>query len=407
MPAPIPATRAHVKRLSVYKQGLHERPPSADPAQLKRIIERIGLLQLDSISVVARSHYLVMLARAGLYDPAQLDALLDDGFLFETWAHAMCQLPSAHYPWYHAYIRHKRLNKSQWQVDRLGLDMAPIIEKVLQTIRQRGAQSSKDFESRRQGEGGWWNWKPTKVALEYLLDRGELMVSHRVKFQRYYDLPERVLARHSFTLDKTIDDFKRWTIERGLRHIGIATANQVADYYRQYKRDAARILAELQGAGEALPVEVEGWKDRAFIHRDDLPLLEQIKAGEHEPGLTVFLSPFDNLFWDRDRDQALWDFYYRIEVYTPKAKRVHGYYVMPILHGCELIGRIDPKVDRKRKRLTFNNLHLERGVKLNGALNRGLIAAIREFMAFHGCDSFELVTCNRAPLAHRLRKALA
>ena len=232
MTAPITVTRQDVKRLSVYKQGLHQRPAVSDPAALKRIIERIGLLQLDSISVVARSHYLVMLARAGLYDPAQLDALLDEGFLFETWAHAMCQLPSAHYPWYHAYIRHKRLNKSQWQVERLGLDMAPIIEQVLETIRQRGPMSSKDFESQRQGEGGWWNWKPTKVALEYLLDRGDLMVSHRVKFQRYYDLPERVLARHSFSLDKTIDDFKRWTIESGLQHIGVATGNQVADYYR-------------------------------------------------------------------------------------------------------------------------------------------------------------------------------
>ncbi len=403
----IRVSRDDVKRLSVVKQGLHQRPASSDQAALKRIIERIGLLQLDSISVVARSHYLVMLARAGLYDPAQLDALLDGGFLFETWAHAMCQLPSAHYPWYHAYIRHKRVNESQWQIDRLDIDMEPVIAHVLETIRKQGPMSSKDFESERRGDGGWWNWKPTKVALEYLLDYGELMISHRVKFQRYYDLPERVLARHSFTLDKTIDDFKRWTIERGLRHIGIATSNQVADYYRQYKRDAARILADMERAGEALPVEVEGWRDAAYIHRDDLHLLEQALAGDHEPRLTVFLSPFDNLFWDRDRDKALWDFFYRIEVYTPKAKRVHGYYVMPILHGCELIGRIDPKVDRKRKRLIFNNLHLERGVKLNGALNRGLIGAIREFMAFHGCDSFELVKCNRAPLERRLRKALA
>ena len=407
MATPIPVTREDVKRLSVYKQGLHRRPAASDQAALKRVIEHIGLLQLDSINVVARSHYLVMLARAGLYDPAQLDALLDEGFLFESWAHAMCQLPSAHYPWYHAYIRHKRLNKSQWQVDRLGLDMKPIVERVLETIRARGAMSSREFESQRQGDGGWWNWKPTKVALEYLLDYGELMISHRVNFQRYYDLPERVLARHSFTLDKTIDDFKRWTIERGLRHIGVATGNQVADYYRQYKRDAARILTDMRLAGDALLVEVEGWRDAAFIHREDLPLLEQIQAGEHAPRMTVFLSPFDNLFWDRDRDLMLWDFFYRIEVYTPKAKRVHGYYVMPILHGCELIGRIDPKIDRVRKRLIFNNLHLERGVKLNGALYRGLIGAIEEFMAFHGCDSFELAKCNRAPLARRLRKALA
>ena len=406
MTTAIPATRQDVKRLSVYKQGLHERPASADPAALKRIIERIGLLQLDSISVVARSHYLVMLARAGLYDPADLDNLLDEGFLFETWAHAMCQLPSAHYPWYQAYIQQKRLKESGWQIDRLDIDMAPIIKRVHRTIRENGPMSSKEFESERRGEGGWWNWKPTKVALEYLFDYGELMVSHRVKFQRYYDLPERVLARHNFTLDKSIDDFRRWTIENGLRRTGIGTANQVADYYRQPKRDAAAILADMLETGEALPVAVADWDAQAYIHRDDLTMLEEIQAGAHEPQQTLFLSPFDNLFWDRGRDEMLWDFFYRIEVYTPKAKRVYGYYVMPILHGCELVGRIDPKVDRKKKRLILNNVHLERGVKLNGALYRGLTGAIEEFMAFHGCESFELKKCNRAPLARRLNKAL-
>ena len=408
MNKPIRVTRDTVKRLSVYKQGLNQRPASSDQADLKRIIERIGLLQMDSISVVARSHYLVMLARAGLYDPAELDDLLSNGFLFETWAHAACQLPSAHYPWYHAYIQQKQRKEVLWQVDRLDIDMEPVIKHVLKTIREQGPMSSKDFESQRRGPGGWWNWKPTKVALEYLfIDRGELMVSHRVKFQRYYDLPERVLARHDFTLDKSIEDFRRWTIESGLRHIGIGTGNHVADYYRQYKRDAARILSEMLGSGQVLAVEVEGWKDKAFIHRADLDSLEQIQAGEHKPRMTHFLSPFDNLFWDRDRDEALWDFFYRIEVYTPKAKRVYGYYVMPILHGCELVGRIDPKVDRKAKRLIFNNLHLVRGVQIKADLTRGLIRAIEEFMAFHGCDSFDLGKCNRAPLARRLRKYFA
>ncbi len=406
MPTPIHVTRQDVKRLAVYKQGLHERPETSDRAQLMRVIKRIGLLQLDSISVVARSHYLVMLARAGLYDPAELDQLLDEGCLFETWAHAMCQLPSAHYPWFQPYIAQKRLKESQWHIKALGEGADEIIADVLAAIRERGPLSSKDFASQRQRAGGWWNWKPAKIALEYLFDRGELMVSHRVNFQRYYDLPERVLARHDHaqSLGRTIEDFHRWTIASGLRHIGIGAANHAADYYRQPKRGAAEILGDMQAAGLALPVQVDRWKDAAYIHRDDLPLLERIQAGEHEPRLTVFLSPFDNLFWDRDRDLALWDFFYRIEVYTPKAKRVHGYYVMPILHGCELVGRIDPKIDRKRRRLILNNLHLERGVKIDGALNRGIIGAIKEFMAFHGCDSFELRQCNRVPLERRLRK---
>ena len=407
MPAPITVTRDTVKRLAVYKQGLHKRPPAADQAQLKRVIERIGLLQLDSISVVARSHYLVMLARAGLYNPADLDALLDEGFLFESWAHAICQIPMAHYPWFHALIQQRQLKETRWHLDKLGDDMPEIVARVREVVRERGPTSSKDLQSERRGPGGWWNWKPTKVALEYLFDLGELMVSHRVNFQRYYDLTERVLAGRGMTLDKTFADYQRWAVERGLRHQGIATANQVADYHRLYKRAAADALQDMLGAGEAIPVAVDGWKDAAYIHRDDLETLDEIQKGLHEPQMTLFLSPFDNLFWDRDRDLALWDFNYRIEVYTPKSKRIYGYYVMPILHGCELVGRIDPKVDRKRKRLIFNALHLEKGAKQTAALSQGLIKAIEEFMAFHDCDSFQLVNCRYKRLSGRLRRYFA
>ena len=407
MHTPIPVTRDTVKRFAVVKQGLHQRPPSSAQTDLKRIIERIGLLQLDSISVVARSHYLVMLARAGLYDPADLDALLDEGFLFESWAHAICQIPMTHYPWLHAWIQQRQANVTRWQLDSLGDDMEEIVAQVRELVRQRGPLSSKDIESARRGPGGWWNWKPTKVALEYLFDLGELMVSHRVKFQRYYDLTERVLAGRNLTLDKTFADYQRWAVERGLRHLGIATSNHVADYYRLYKRVSADILKDMMGTGEVLPVEVEGWKDRAYIHRDDLEIMQDVQSGLHEPQMTLFLSPFDNLFWDRDRDLALWDFHYRIEVYTPKSKRIYGYYVMPILHGCELVGRIDPKVDRKRKRLIFNALYLEKGARQSAALSQGLIKAIEEFMAFHGCESFELVECQYKRLAGRLRRYFA
>ncbi len=407
MPTPIPVTRDTVKRFAVVKQGLHQRRASSDQAALKRIIERIGLLQLDSISVVARSHYLVMLARAGLYDPADLDALLDEGFLFESWAHAICQIPMTHYPWLHAWIQQRQANVTRWQLDSLGDDMEEIVDQVRELVRQRGPLSSKDIESARRGPGGWWNWKPTKVALEYLFDLGELMVSHRVKFQRYYDLTERVLAGRNLTLNKTFADYQRWAVERGLRHLGIATSNHVADYYRLYKRVSADILKDMMGTGEVLPVEVEGWKDRAYIHRDNLEIMQDVQSGLHEPKMTLFLSPFDNLFWDRDRDLMLWDFHYRIEVYTPKSKRIYGYYVMPILHGCELVGRIDPKVDRKRKRLIFNALYLEKGARQSAALSQGLIKAIEEFMAFHGCESFELVECQYKRLAGRLRRYFA
>ena len=407
MSNPVQATREDVKRLAVYKQGLHQRPKSSGQAELKRIIARIGLLQLDSISVIARSHYLVMLARAGLYQPADLDDLLTDGFLFESWAHAACQIPMAHYPYFHAFIQQKQLKETRWHIQKLGDDVDVIIEQTLSAIRGQGPMSSKDFKSERRSNAGWWNWKPAKVALEYLFDRGELMIAYRQQFRRYYDLSERVLADKNLKLDKTLDDYQRWTIERGLRHIGIAAIDQIADYYRQPKRRAAAIIDEMQRQGNVEPVKVRGWKEPAWIHRDDMPLLDEIKAGQHAPQMTLFLSPFDNLFWHRGRDKMLWDFHYRIEVYTPKPKRVYGYYVMPILHGGELVGRIDPKLERKDKRLIFHALHLEDKTQVTPSLTQGLIDAIREFMAFHQCETFELRQCQDQRLKRTLQKHFA
>lgn len=400
-------TRNDVKQLSVYLQGLHQRPETNTSEDLKQIIEKIGLLQLDSISVVARSHYLVMLARAGLYNRADLDNLLDDGFLFEGWAHVACQIPMAHFPYYHANIQQKQLNESKWHLRKLGEDAEDaekIISQTLETIRENGPMSSKDFNSNRKQAGGWWNWKPSKVALEYLFDQGELMVAHRKKFQRYYDLTERVLDGKNLTLDKTIDDYYRWAVEQGLKRVGIGTIEHISDYYREPKKLTLNHIQEMTNAGQVQVVEVDGWKETAYIHQDNMALLEQIRAGEHAPQNTVFLSPFDNLFWNRDRDEILWDFYYRIEVYTPKPKRVYGYYVLPILHKGELVGRIDPKVDRKKKHLIIHALHLEDTTEVTDDLTQGLIGAFEEFMAFHGCETMELGKCKHATLRNKIRK---
>jgi uncharacterized protein len=404
MSIPLTVTRDDVKQLSVYKQGLHQRPESNTQDDLTAIIQRIGLLQLDSISVVARSHYLVMLARAGLYNCDELDHLLTDGFLFESWAHAACQIPMAHYPYFHARIQEKQLKESKWHIDKLGDESEAIIGHVLETVRENGAMSSKDFKHDRKEAGGWWNWKPTKIALEYLFDRGELMVSYRQKFQRYYDLTERVLTDKNLTLDKTLDDYHNWAVEQGLRHVGIGTLNHIADYFRLHKKRTTDIIQGMVNNGEVTPIEVIDWQKPAYIHSDDLPVLEQIQAGDHAPQLTLFLSPFDNLFWNRDRDEMLWDFYYRIEVYTPKPKRVYGYYVLPILHKGELVGRIDPKIDRKKKHLIIHALHLEDKTHVTDDLTQGLITAIEEFMAFHACETFELTHCADQPLMRRLSK---
>jgi uncharacterized protein len=346
-----------------------------------------------------------MMARAGLYNRDDLDNLLTDGFLFEGWTHCACQHPMAHFPYYHARVQQKQLKESKWHMDKLGDDSEKIIGHVLDTIRENGAMSSKEFKNDRKEVGGWWNWKPAKIALEYLYDRGDLMVSHRKKFQRYYDLSERVLADTNFTLDKTYDEYEQWAVERGLHHTGIGTIDHIRDYYRlPYKKNTLDTIQDMMDRGDATPVQVEGWDESAYIHTDDLSLLEEIQAGKHAPQLTLFLSPFDNLFWNRDRDEILWDFYYRIEVYTPKPKRVYGYYVLPILHKNEFVGRIDPKVDRKKKHLIIHALHLEETTQVTDELTQGLITAIEEFMAFHDCKTFELTKCKDKTLKRKLSK---
>lgn len=407
MSAPITVSRDDVKRLSIYKQGLHERPATSTKDDLKRIIERIGLLQLDSISVIARSHYVVMHARAGLYDRAELDDLLTEGFLFEQWAHVACQIPMAHYPYFHPVLqRRKEADEVRWHEERIGEDADEVIERVIETIRENGPMTSKDFDNPRKTQGGWWNWKPAKLALEYLFRNGDLMITTRTNFHRHYDLAERVLDRHNITFDKTVEDYQEWTAIAGLRHVGIGTLQHISDYYREGNRQVLSVLQSKMEAGEVHPVEVEGWDKEAYIHNDDLPLLQEIQAGKHAPQLTAFLSPFDSLVWNRDRNEALWDFYYRIEVYTPKAKRVYGYYVLPILHKGELIGRIDPKVDRKAKKLLIHAIHFEDGITITDDITNGLITAFKDFMAFHHCKTIEIGKCEDKSLKKTLEKAL-
>ena len=373
------------RRLAIVKQGLHQRPTTTDRDTLLQIIRRIGLLQLDSVSVTARSHYLVMHSRAGLYDPDELDSLLTDGHVFEYWAHAACIIPIEHYPYFEAHIQHKRETETNFYRG-MGDNPPEIIEYVMGEIRQRGALASKDFETRREGENGWWNWKPSKVALEYLFNHGHLMTSHRVNFHRYYQLTERVLEKNNFTLDKTLEEWQHWATVNGLRYQGACTLGDIADYYRLKKTTVQQVLEPLLKAGEVIPLKVENRKMPFYLHHEDLPLLQEIEAGNHAPQLTTFLSPFDNLIWYRQRVETLFDFYYRIELYTPAPKRKYGYYVLPILHNDQLIGRIDPKIERKERCFRIHALHLEPDTTITDDMIEDISSAMREFAAFHGCE---------------------
>jgi uncharacterized protein YcaQ len=343
-------------------------------------------LQLDTVNVIARSHYLVMLSRVGLYDRADLDVLLHpDRKLFEQWAHAACLIPTEDYDYFAPLILARRDRPHRWygNLEMLGEDPQTVLDTVLAEITERGALSSKDFHDPRDGRGTWWDWKPAKHALNILYDRGYLMVDRRVNFQIYYDLAERVLPTSAALPTKNHDDFCRWATLNSVGYLGVATASQVSDYYRQ-KIPATRAMLETLEAEEAIvPVEVEGWPEKAYLTPADVSLVDEITQGKHQPTLTTFLSPFDNLTWNRERLAELFGFDYRIELYTPKSQRKYGYYVLPILHKGRFIGRLDPKSNRKTKTLIVHAIYLEPDVEVTDELVTGIADALREFMAFH------------------------
>ena len=380
------------RTLAVVKQGLHRRPPVADRQSLLESIRRIGLLQLDTISVVARSHYLVMLSRVGLYDRADLDALLHpDRRLFEGWAHAACLIPVEDYEYFAPLIRARREQPPQhWIERRLGDDPQAVLDAVLTEVRQRGPLASRDFDDPRAQRGTWWDWKPAKTALEVLFHGGYLMVDRRENFQRYYDLAERVLPASADPPRHTLDDYHRWATLRAVSCMGIATAPQVSDYYRQRKPATRARVKALAAEGALVPVEVEGWTETAYLHAADLPLVGEIEAGAHQPMLTTFLSPFDNLTWDRQRLLDLFGFDYRIEMHTPAAQRQYGYYVLPILHRGRLVGRLDPKADRKAGALIVRAIYLEPDQAITDELIAGVAGALHEFMTFHDSQSLQI-----------------
>lgn len=375
------------RNLAIVKQGLHQRPLAPDKQALLKSVRQIGLLQLDTVNVVARSHYLVMLSRVGLYNPADLDALLyPDRRLFEQLGHVLCLIPVEDYPYFAPLILARRKRQHGW-LKRLGDNPQTVLDDVFSQVKAYGPLASKDFKDSRDGQGTWWDWKPAKVALAILFHQGYLMVDRRVNFQIYYDLAERVLPASIEPLEKTVDDWKRWATLRSVACLGVATAGQISNYYRQKISVTRAMLATLEAEGAVVPVEVKGWKEKAYLAPTDLPLLEEIRQGAHQPTLTTLLSPFDNLTWNRRRLFALFGFDYRIEMYTPRPQRKYGYYVLPILHKGRFVGRLDPKLDRKNKTLIIQTIYLEPGEELTEDLLIGIINTLREFMAFHGSNN--------------------
>jgi hypothetical protein len=369
-------------------------------------IRGLGVLQIDTIHVVARSPYLVLFSRLGPYDRRWLDALLAEGALFEYWAHEASFVPIEDF----ALFRHRMIDRDGlgWKYSHEWVERNRAhVERVHEHIRDHGPVRSAQLGQREPGAAGWWGWKPEKRALEMLFTAGELMVARRENFQRVYDLRERVLPAWDDGRLPPRDEVERTLAARAVQSLGITTDAWIGDYFRMGRRVAAERARELAAAGELHTVEVEGWRDVAYVHTDRLPLLAAAAAGGLRPRLTTFLSPFDPLVWDRSRAKTVFGFDYRLECYTPAPRRVFGYFVLPLLVRGQLVGRMDAKAHRSTGLFEVKALYLEPGVPPSERLARDTAGALAELADWHGTPDVRILRSDPSSFRPLLRRALA
>ena len=423
MPGPRVTLRA-VTTLFLERQHL-ARPHSTTltAPRLRRFVEDVGGIQLDSINVLDRAHYLTVWSRFGPYDRAWLDRqVYRKRLLFEYWAHAACLVPASDFAWWRRAMLDYRSRHTGWSgwLRRNG----KMLQTVQAAVQANGPMGNGDFEGRRPpGRGGWWSWRPVQHALHHLWMTGALTIHSRQHFQKRYDLLERAMPDALDIEPVTAVEFQRWHLKRSLRAMGAATELDLARYltFPRFQPGVRRAaLRQMLERGEITEIELEGSAGRWLALTSDLPALARAGRAAAPYRGTTFLSPFDSLMWHRDRVARLFGFDYRIEVYTPGPKRVHGYYTLPILHHGHLIGRVDAKSHRADRKLEVRHVHFEPWFATAGTpptgqerLDRdealaGVATALRSLAVFVGADATRVrrVTPGRlrAPLARALRE---
>jgi uncharacterized protein YcaQ len=368
------------RRIALAAQGFADaRPVQPTRRHLIATIERLALLQIDSVNVVSRSHYLPLFSRLGAYPRALLEDLAwgRKPALFEYWGHEASLMPLDLQPLLRWRMEDAREGVGVWKgVARFLAEHRPFIDKALAAIHERGPLSAGEVELGERGQGGWWGWSEAKRATECLFWAGELTTAtRRGTFERVYGLPQDVLPKAVWSAPTpSRAQAHRVLLRRAAAAMGVATERDLRDYFRMGVADARQGVAELVEAGDLTPVAVEGWDQRAYL-----------APGARRPRKVVanaLLSPFDNLIWFRERAERLFDIRIRLEIYTPAAKRTHGYYVLPFLQGEAITARVDLKADRKAGLLRVLSAHRE--PMANAETPAALAAELRLMAAWLG-----------------------
>ena len=403
---------AQAQHLHLHAQGLAYAPAAkASPARLVKAIEQMRLLQIDTINVVNRSPYLVLYSRLGHFPLRWLEQVLAQGKIFEVWAHEASFAITTDFAELHANLNDRSHFGQRLAQKAIALH-GPQMQLLLEHIHANGPVRSSDFERPLDVErpkAGWWSWKAEKRWLEAWFATGKLMVAQRDKFQRVYDLTERVHPASQQIKLPDRETIKSVFIENSVRALGVTPARWVHDYYRIKPRLRDKDMTSFVEQGLFLEVEVEHQTEPWYVHRDHVKTLKSIVSAKALPPThCAILSPFDPIVWDRQRAEEFFNFKYRIECYTPESKRRYGYFVLPILLEGAIIGRLDAKAHRSVNAIDgvfeVKGLWLEDGIKATEVLAQKLVHLLIDFARWHGCEQLIIQDCAPKNFSAMLKK---
>ena len=388
-------TNAQAVRAFLGAQGFRDPRPvgRVDARHFRRVIDRVSLLQIDSVNVVTRAHYVPLFARLGPYSTDLFDAFVyDRREMLEYWCHEQSYVPVELYPT--LGHRMESFASRTWRSLESELERDPgYLDRVLDEVRENGPIPTRALTDPGERTGPWWGYGKGKRALEYLFATGQITVDRRINFERHYDVPERVLPDHVIEQEpmERADALAEW-IRRAIRSLGVATVADLSDYFRTRQRDIGPVVDQMVAAGELTPTEVEGWGRSAYAD-------PELRIPRSVPGRAL-VAPFDSLVWDRSRTERMFGFHYRIEIYVPEPKRTYGYYVFPFRLDEEIVARVDLKADRASGRLLVRGAFAEPDME-HRRVAMELAAELHTMAGWLGLDEVEIA--DNGDLAPALR----